>query len=292
MDAENLRMNRASFSLGLLTTPLPAMRRGGFADVERDFGCRVGVYAHDLHSGRRAAYHADDVFLLCSTFKLALVMAVLARVDRGSENPRRMVPFGPADIMAHSPALERFPHGGALSIDALLDAIVTRSDNGAANLLLRAVGGPREVTQFVHGLGIARFRLDRYEPQLNVAAPGDTRDTASPRAMVALASRIVRDPVLGPASNTRLSGWLRASVTGAGRIRSATPRSFIAGDKTGTGDHNANDVAILWRRDGNAPIVVAVYVAGLSETAPFDRTVATAARQALQELGIVSAQAS
>jgi len=98
--------------------------------------------------------------------------------------------------------------------------------------------------------------------------------------------------VLSPTSNARLIGWLRGSRTGSGRIRSVTPARFIVGDKTGTGESNANDLAILWPPEGSAPLVVAVYVSELAPTAPFDRIVATAARSALRQLGIHAAQAS
>jgi beta-lactamase class A len=156
---------------------------------------------------------------------------------------------------------------------------------------LTSVGGPPAVTRFVRGLGIAPFRLDRNEPDLNVPAPADLRDTASPRAMVALATRLVRDRVLSPGSNARLIGWLRGSVTGTERLRSVTPATFVVGDKTGTGDYNANDLAILWRRDGTAPIVVGVYVSNLTSALPFNRIVAAAGRTALRQLGLY-AQAS
>jgi len=279
-------MDRPTFTLGLLAAPFTIMRRGGFTEIERRFSCRVGVFAQDLQSGRSVAYHADDLFLLCSTFKLALAMDVLARVDRGAERLDHALAFTAHDVLAHSPALEAHPRGGAVSIEALLTSLITQSDNGAANLLLRRVGGPPAVTRFVRGLGIAPFRLDRYEPDLNVAAPGDRRDTASPRAMVALAARLVRYPVLAPTSNARLIRWLRGSRTGSGRIRSVTPATFIVGDKTGTGDSNANDLAILWPPDGAAPLLVAVYVSELAATAPFDRIVATVAQSALHQLGV------
>jgi len=284
-------MDRPTFLLGLLATPFPVMRRGGFTEIERQHSCRIGVFAQDLQTNRSVVYKADDLFLMCSTFKLALAMVVLSRVDRGEERLERRVAFAAHDIIAHSPALEPYPRGGTLSVEALLRSLIEQSDNGAANLLLRRVGGPAAVTRFVRGLGIVPFRLDRYEPELNTAAPGDLRDTASPRAMVTLATRLVRDPMLSPASNARLTGWLRQSVTGAGRIRSVTPAGFTAGDKTGTGAHNANDLAILWRAAG-APIVVAVYVSELAPSAPFDRIVAAAGRSALRQLGVYAAQAS
>ncbi|WP_261589484.1 serine hydrolase, partial [Escherichia coli] len=43
----------------------------------------------------------------------------------------------------------------------------TMSDNTAANLLLTTIGGPKELTAFLHNMGDHVTRLDRWEPELN-----------------------------------------------------------------------------------------------------------------------------
>src|SRR2546426_4676183 len=47
------------------------------------------------------------------------------------------------------------------------------SDNTAANLLLTTIGGPKELTAFLHNMGDHVTRLDRWEPELNEAIPND-----------------------------------------------------------------------------------------------------------------------
>ncbi len=70
-----------------------------------------------------------------------------------------------------------------MSIEGAGEHIVTDSDNAAANLLLRRLGGPEEYTRRVRAWGDAVTRLDRYELGLNENAQGDPRDTTSPAAM-------------------------------------------------------------------------------------------------------------
>jgi len=62
-------------------------------------------------------------------------------------------------------------------------AAIEHSDNTAANLLLRTVGGPAAVTAYLRALGDPVTRLDRNEPALNEAKPGDVRDTTTPSAL-------------------------------------------------------------------------------------------------------------
>jgi beta-lactamase class A len=149
-----------------------------------------------------------------------------------------------------------------MTIGELCAAAIEWSDNTAANLLLHSLLGPAGVTKFARSIGDPLTRLDRDEPTLNTAIPGDPRDTTTPAAMAADARKVVLGSALEPRLRARLRGWLIDCKTGAARLRAGVPKTWVAGDKTGTGDHaTANDVAIFWppRR---APIVVAAYFTG------------------------------
>jgi len=246
------------------TTP---QKNGGeppdpFEAIEARVRGRLGVAVFDAASGRVAGRRLDERFPMCSTFKWLLAAAVLQRVDAGREDLARRVVFGRDALLAHSPVSERRVGGAGMSVAELCEAAVTVSDNAAANLLLAAVGGPSAVTQCARSLGDDRTRLDRTEPSLNEATPGDPRDTTTPRAMsVALRSALLGDG-LSPAARAQLAAWLTATTTGAHRLRAGLPADWRIGDKTGTGERGStNDVAVCWppRR---APVVVAAYLTG------------------------------
>jgi beta-lactamase class A len=258
-------MNRLSFVLGLTAsaTPPAALVDGPappFTAQERRGGGRLGVAAIDLRTGRRMTQRGSERFPLASTFKLPLVMDVLARVDRGAERIDRPVRFTASDIVGYSPAFDPKPHDGTKTVAQLCEAAIAHSDNTAANLLLRTVGGPAGVTAYLRALGDVQTRLDRSEPALNEAVPHDPRDTTTPDAMANLLARLVREPLLSATSKARLFAWMRSADTGLARIRAGVPPGWTVGDKTGTTDTGGNDVAILWPRAG-APIVLAIYFA-------------------------------
>jgi beta-lactamase class A len=147
-------------------------------------------------------------------------------------------------------------------VEALAAAIVRESDNSAANLLLRRIGGPEAFTRFVRAHGDPVTRLDRYETELNSNHPGDPRDTTSPAAMAALVRTLVLGNALSGASRRRLVQWLTTSVPGADRLKAGMPQHWRFGHKTGTGGNGAvNDVGIAWRR-GRAPVVIASFQDG------------------------------
>jgi beta-lactamase class A len=212
---------------------------------------------------------------MCSTFKLVLVGAILARVDRGEERLDRRIAYTSRDLLDNSPVTAAHQAGGALSIAALCAAAIERSDNAAANLLLRAVDGPPGVTRFARSIGDPSTRLDRSEPDLNSAVPGDARDTTTPRAMAHTMFRLAGGGALAPPSRALLRGWLESTQTGLDRLRAGFPATWRSGDKTGSGAHaTSNDVAFT-HPPGRAPIIVAAYLTE-SRLAADDRAAALA----------------
>ncbi len=229
-----------------------------FAAIEAESGGRLGV-AVLTASGASVGYRADERFPLCSTFKALAAAAILARVDAGTEQLERRIPVAQADILSYAPVAKQHV-GREMTIADLCAAAVLVSDNTAANLLLEALGGPAALTAFVRTLGDTSTRLDRMEPDLNEATPGDPRDTTTPAAMARDMLVLSTGPALSTASRERLNGWLIACTTGTAKLRAGLPADWRAGDKTGSGSHGtSNDVAVIWP-PGRSPLVIASYL--------------------------------
>lgn len=246
---------------GLPDQPAEALRA-----LEARHGGQLGVAALDTGSGRMLAHRGGERFAMCSTFKLLLAGQVLAAVDAGHERLDRTLTWTPDEVISWSPVIDKHDGSAGLEVERLCEATMTLSDNTAANLLLAEHGGPRGLTDWLRGIGDAVTRLDRNEPGLNEAAPGDPRDTTTPAAMVATMKKLLLGDVLSPASRTRLTDWMLANQTGDKRLRAGLP-GWTVGDKTGTNNTgNANDVGILWPPGGGAPILVAAFYAGSTST--------------------------
>jgi beta-lactamase class A len=221
---------------------------------------RLGVAVLDTGSGRRWAYQPDSRFAMASTFKVPLAAAILTEADAGRLALAQEIAFGEADLLEYAPVVRANAAAGRLSIERLCAAMVEVSDNSAANLLLRLIGGPGGLTAFIRASGDGVTRLDRPEPDLNANDPGDPRDTTTPAAMAGLLRNLLLGDRLSPQSRTRLIGWMESSTTGRDRLRAGFPPGWRAGDKTGTGARGVhNDVAIVWppRRP---PLIVTSYL--------------------------------
>src|SRR5665213_790574 len=118
-------------------------------DLEARSGARIGVAAVDYNSGKLVCWREGERFIMCSTFKLSLAAAMLARADADQQD---------------------------------LNRVILYSDNTAANLLLTELGGPQALTGWWREIGDTVTRLDRREPALNM--PDGDKDTTSPAAML------------------------------------------------------------------------------------------------------------
>lgn len=259
------------------------------AGLERASGARLGVYAYDTGSGRTVAYRADELFPMCSVFKTLSSAAVLRDLDRNGEFLSCRIFYTQDDVAQADGAPETGKPenlANGMTVEELCEVSVTASDNCAANLMLRELGGPAAVTRFVRSLGDRVTRLDRWEPELNSAEPGRVTDTTSPRAITRTYGRLVLGDALNPRDRRLLTSWLLANTTSGDRFRAGLPDDWTLGDKTGAGRYGTNnDAGVTWP-PGRAPIVLTVLTAKTEQDAARDDgLVADAARVLAETLG-------
>jgi len=270
--------------LAALAQTSPQKNSGSAADtawladlkrIEASVGGRVGVAALDTHTGRQIAHRGGERFPMASTFKLLLAAQTLRRVDQGHDKLDRRITYTKKDLVTYSPVTEPHADGAGLTVEELCAGTMTLSDNTAANLLLASNGGPPALTAYVRSLGDSITRLDRIEPELNEAKPGDPRDTTTPVAMVHCIQALALGQALSPASREKLQGWLLANKTGDKRLRARLPEGWKAGEKTGTASRGtSNDAGVFWP-PARKPIVVSCYLTG-GEAPPEQRDAAMA----------------
>ncbi|MEV0549333.1 class A beta-lactamase [Nocardia salmonicida] len=255
-----------------------------FADMETKYGARLGLSVVDTASGATVDYREGERFPMASTFKGLACGALLQAHPLSTGYFDQVIRYTAADIVVNSPETEKHVDTG-MTVTALCDAAITQSDNTAGNMLLRLLGGPEGFTAFLRTLGDTVSRLDRWEPELNTAIPGDERDTTTAAALVANYRALVVGTALPEPERNQLATWLKASKTGAKRIKAGLPTDWIVGDKTGSPAYgSALDVAIAWPPN-RAPLVLAVLTTKPDQNAePSNDLVAEATKTAVAQL--------
>ncbi|WP_374199731.1 class A beta-lactamase [Micromonospora sp. NBRC 110038] len=265
---------------GATASPVPPPAE--LTALERRFDARLGVYAVDTGTGRTLAHRADERFAYASTIKALAAGALLAATSEAELD--RVVRYDRADLVSHSPVTQRHVADG-MTLRAVADAAVRHSDNTAANLMFTELGGPAGLGRALRGIGDTVTNPARTETSLNEAAPGDLRDTSTPRAMAGSLRAYALGDALSAADRGVLVDWLRRNTTGATLIRAGVPAGWQVGDKTGAGGYGTrNDIAVLWPPEG-APIVLAVLSRRDAKDAqPDDALIAEAARVTIDAL--------
>ena len=201
---------------------------------------------------------------MCSTFKLPLAALILKAIDEGELSAEQRIPITDDDLVPYAPVTSEHIGPDGMSVVGLAAAAQRTSDNVAANLLLRLLGGPEAFTRRLRSLGDDVTCLDRYEPELNLVLPGDVRDTTSPAAMAGTVAHLLDESWLSSDGRRQLETWMLETRTGPDRLRAGLGPDWRVGNKTGTGiaptmPNRTNDVACVWRRDGRR-FVVSAYV--------------------------------
>lgn len=222
-----------------------------------------GIAAMDLATGKSISFNGAQSFPMASTMKIAVAAAYLAEVDAGRRSLDDRI--------------------GGSTAGRLMDAMITRSDNGATDLLISSLGGPVPIDRWLRSQGLTGIRVDRNIAQLLSARRDlrDVRDSSTPTAMLGLLRLIDTGNVLRPESRWLLLDMMRRCRTGSNRIRGILPAGARVENKTGTLSGYTGDVGFLTSPTGRR-IAVAFFARG-GENRP--AVIATAARMIYDAFG-------
>lgn len=260
------------------------LRQQLFAVARPDRG-RIGVAALDLSTGQSVSILGDQPFPMASTSKIAIAATFLAGVDAGKYQLDARYPLMiPVASRPFSSPVAPVKPGMELTARSLIELMITRSDNTATDAMLKAVGGPAEVTKWMRAKGFQRFRIDRdiatlvrddgeYDPASTI----DERDSSPPQEMVRLIAGLYKGEWLSESSRDVVIGAMTRTVTGSRRIKAGLPAGIEFGHKTGTLNNTASDVGFVEMPDGRI-IVMAIYVTGQGGKLQRDRRIAEITR--------------
>lgn len=273
------------FSSAPLWAQTPAQAKAvqqKLTELEKSTGGRLGVAMIDTASNTQTLYRADERFAMCSTSKVMAASGILKASETDKNLLNKHVDIKKADLVNYNPITEKHLDTG-MTLGELGAAAIQYSDNVAMNKLIAQLGSPAKVTQFARSLGDETFRLDRTEPSLNTAIPGDNRDTTSPLAMAESLRKLTLGNALAEPQRAQLVQWLKGNTTGAASIRAGLPATWQVGDKTGSGDYGTtNDIAVIWP-DNHAPLILVTYFTQPQQDAKARKDVLAAAAKIVTE---------
>ncbi len=230
---------------------------------------RVGAAVLLLESDKSVELNGAERFPMQSVYKLPIAMAALDRVDSGSLNLEQKVNVEKSELIPaklHSPLRDKYPHGDVeLTLRELLRYNVSDSDGTACDVLLRIIGGPKEVSKYLRGIGIKEIVVANTEMEMSKSGAVQYRNWATPKGAIALLKLLHEGKVLSAQSRELLSKLMIETPTGPKRIKGLLPQGTIVAHKTGTSNTAngitaaTNDIGIITLPNGKH-LVVAVFV--------------------------------
>lgn len=248
---------------------------------------RVGVAATLIETGKSVALHGNERFPMQSVYKLPISMAVLHQIDQGKLKLDQRVRVEKSDFVTpaqHSPIRDKYPNGTEMSLSELLRYNVSESDGTACDVLLRLMGGPNTVMQYLRGLGIKDMRVANTEKEIGSDNAVQYRNWSTPNDAVILLKALQQGTTLSKSSRELLFRWIIETPTGQQRIKALLPAGTVVAHKTGSSrtvngiTAATNNIGLITLPNGYH-IAIAVFVSDSKvDNAVRDKVIAKAAR--------------
>lgn len=255
-------MKKLFLLLGLLacsSATYAAKLNEDISAIEEHISGRIGVSVWDTQTDEHWDYRGDERFPMMSTFKTLACATMLSDMDNEKLDKNTTAKVEERNMVVWSPVLDRMA-GQTTRIEHACEAAMLMSDNTAANIVLRSIGGPRGVTTFLRSIGDKATRLDRFEPRLNEANPGDKRDTTTPNAMVNTLHTLLEGDALTYASRIQLKIWMQDNKVSDSLMRSVLPKGWSIADRSGAGGFGSRGITAMIWKENHKPVYISIYI--------------------------------
>ena len=250
----------------------PALRKA-LEDAAGDEIDHIAVSVRRVSDGRSASIHGDYQFYAASTFKLAILYEAELRHFRGDleySDTLTLSDEDRAEDLGTSGQLV-FEDDGSITIEHLLEAMITVSDNASAVALLHLFGGGA-IDETLRTLG------------LNVMSVNHVELWTTADDLARLMEAIYVGEGVGPEERDQMRDLLlrqtiRNGIPGA--LSKEVKEGLRIGNKTGTWPGAQHDVAFVEAQSGT--YVIAILTDGSYEGWVALQRVALAAHKSLSE---------
>ena len=227
--------------------------------ASRRCGCRMGIVARHLESGRSYEHNADAEFESASVIKIAIVTEAMAGVHEGRIDLSERWTLVELEKADGSGTLVLLDAGLNPTWNDLITLMIGPSDNSATNAWIRRLG-IENVNARMESLGFHHIRLLSAIPARSSAhdepSPwkGFRQGILTPRDLADWMQRVAVGQLLDADSSRRIFEYLDKDPSRL-RIARRFPAEFLWAGKTGTMRGVRNDSGILRSRKGRFVLV-------------------------------------
>ncbi|MBL4642050.1 MAG: class A beta-lactamase, subclass A2 [Flavobacteriaceae bacterium] len=245
--------------------------------IVSDKNAVVGVSIIGNNGKDTLSLYGDKRFPMQSVFKFHIALSVLSEVDKGILSLDQIVEIDKDELLPEdfwSPLRDENPNGGSFTIERLIQYTISHSDNTACDVLIRLIGTPKTVEEYIKKSGIEEIQITFNEEEMQTKWENMFQNWTTPNA----ASKTLKiffenkNNLLSKSSYDFFWKTNKETTTGKGRIRGQLPKETIVAHKTGWSGTNkktgitaaVNNIGIVFLPDGKY-FIISVFVTDSQE---------------------------
>ncbi|MFN3772287.1 class A beta-lactamase, subclass A2 [Cloacibacterium normanense] len=219
--------------------------------------------------------NAEKKLPMQSVFKYHIALAVLDLVDKGKLSLDQKVFIKKSELLPNtwSPIREKNPEGNfEMPISELIEYTVAMSDNVGCDVLLRLIGGPKVVNDYIVSKGVKNTQIVYNEELMQSAWKNQYKNYTTMKSATKLLKDFYQGKILSEKSTEFLLDVMYRTSTGTNKIVEQLPQYAKVAHKTGSsGKNNAgltgaeNDMAIITLPNGKT-YAIAIFISDSMET--------------------------
>lgn len=219
--------------------------------------------------------NAEKKLPMQSVFKYHIALAVLDLIDQGKLSLDQKVFIKKSELLPNtwSPIREKNPEGNfEMPISELIEYSVTMSDNVGCDVLLRLIGGPKVVHDFLISKGAKDTQIVYNEELMQSAWKNQYENYTTMKSATRLLKDFYKGKILSKKSTEFLLAVMYRTSTGLNKIVEQLPKYAKVAHKTGSSGKNdagltgaENDIAIITLPNGKT-YAIAIFVSDSTES--------------------------
>ena len=255
----------------------------------------VGVSILNIETGDTVNFNAHSRLVMHSVFKFPIAMTVLNLVDKGKYKLDQKIKIRKSDMdpaKMYSPLRDKYPDGTEMALSEILGYMISLSDNTAADFLLKKIGGPQVVEDYVRSLGVKGIAIKASEIDMASAWEVQYTNWGKPADLVQLLDILYKGKALSKTSNDFLLKIMMETSTGPHRIKGLLPKDAVVAHKTGTSPTNdagltpaTNDIGIITLPNGKHLAIAIMVCNSKADEVTREVVIAKIAKAAWDEYG-------
>lgn len=250
---------------------------------------KVGVSIMSDNGKDTLSINGDDHFPMQSVFKFHIALATLSQIDQGKFALDQRITIKENELLPglYSPLREKYPNGTTLKISEILEYTVSQSDNVGCDVLLRLIGGPLAVENFILEKGFKDFSVKINEEVMQNNWDLQFKNWTTPKtsSQILLAFYNNDNKFLSTQLHDFIWKTMKQTETGKNRLKGQLPEGTVVAHKTGWSGTNkdgitaaVNDIGVVFLPTGRH-FFISVFVTDSKEgSAANEKIIADIAR--------------